>query len=374
MYATQYGGVLQLQKLLPWNCRIIGAFRIDQHDKIGAFISPRVALQKNLQHGSFRITWGRAYSIPNLLFQSAQVNGIVFGNGDGISYIPNNSVFSDPASVTITQPLKPEEVQTWELGYRGSVVKNMFIDVNYYTGISQNFLTPNLHVGGRALRVGNIPVTPAFSGDVINDTLKNASFFTWFNYGKVKVNGLDVGITYSFSNKISFTTKYSWLNSDITKENMQNDANSDGYHSTEERSLNAPRNRGVAMLQFQNLFQREFFFRIATRFVEQYDFYSGNLIGTAAGEGKRGRVYGGKDPGTGQDRWHWKNFDWGPLGGFVSVDLSTGWKLNETTSVAVNVTNLFNAKQRELVSAPLIRRLFSAELKVHVPEKQKTKS
>ncbi|MEJ7675193.1 MAG: hypothetical protein WKF59_21435 [Chitinophagaceae bacterium] len=54
--------------------------------------------------------------------------------------------------------------------------------------------------------------------------------------------------------------------------------------------MNAPKNRGVAILSFQNLCKQKMFINIAARFVEQYDFYSGSQIGTAAGKGSRGKI------------------------------------------------------------------------------------
>jgi hypothetical protein len=62
-------------------------------------------------------------------------------------------------------------------------------------------------------------------------------------------------------------------------------------------------------------------FKQCCRFTEQYDFYSGNQIGNAAGEGNRGIVYRGNLPPI------LKNFDWRPLGGFAIIDLNAGYKL-----------------------------------------------
>jgi iron complex outermembrane receptor protein len=99
--------------------------------------------------------------------------------------------------------------------------------------------------------------------------------------------------------------------------------------------------------------------------VEQYDFYSASQIGTAAGEGARGRVYGGMV--NGQTRTYLKNFDWGPLGGFVTVDVNAGYQLNSLLRLNMGVTNLFNTDQIEFVGSPSIGRLFMFEMRVHIP-------
>ncbi len=358
---TQYGGVLQFEKSLPLQLRFVSALRIDKHSNFGDFFSPKLGIIKSIDKGSFRITWGKAYAMPSILTQYANINGVLYGNGVGIKYIPNLSRLSDPLSVRTTIPLLPEQVSTLEFGYKGMVTKKLFIDINYYTGISKNFLSPAQFVGGRILSVGDIAVTPSNAGIVQNDTLKNASFLTYFNYGDVKAYGMDAGLNYQVNDKLYFALKYSWFGSDISKENIKNDANKDGFVSPEEKSLNAPKNRGVFIVGLQNLSRKKIYLTIAARYVGEYDFYSGNQVGTKAGEGSRGIII---RPGLPPIL---KNFDWGPLGGFTTLDLSAGFKLNEMASIGMGVSNIFDTRQIELVASPSIGRLFSIELKVHVP-------
>jgi iron complex outermembrane receptor protein len=86
---TQYGAVVQLEKSLPWAFRVIGAMRFDHHSNFGSFISPKLGLIKSFGDNSFRITWGKAYSTPNILSQYANINRSYFGNGEGIIYLPD---------------------------------------------------------------------------------------------------------------------------------------------------------------------------------------------------------------------------------------------------------------------------------------------
>ena len=180
---------------------------------------------------------------------------------------------------------------------------------------------------------------------------------------------MDAGLNYSFNKYINVALKYSWFGSDITKDNLKNDANKDNFVSLEERSMNAPKNRGVAILRLQNLCKEKIFINLSARYLEEYDFYSASQIGTAAGEGSRGKLYGGMV--NGQPRWYLKNFDHGPLGGFITVDLAAGYRFNQMVSVNMGVTNLLDTKQIEFVGAPSIGRLIMFELKVHVPNSQK---
>ena len=366
---TQIGAVLQLEKSLPYNLRLVTAARIDHHENFGNFFSPKVGMVKMIGDGNLRVTWAKAYAMPSIQNQYVGINRNLFGNGAGIRYIPNGAKFSDPLSVTTTVPLKPEQVSTWEIGYKGSLTKKFYIDINYYNGQSKNFLSPTRSVGGRALYVGDIPVVhnPSSAGVITRDTLMNASFSTYFNYGKVSAYGIDLGLQYICNDHLSLAVKYSWFGSDITKDDPKNDANKDGYVSLEEKSLNAPKNRGVFMINFQNLCRNRLFINLSARYVEQYDFYSASQIGTSAGKGTRGNVYGGINPVNGKPRYYVKNFDNGPLGNFVTVDLGTGFQFNKMTRVNMGITNLFNTKQIEFVGSPSIGRLIMVELKLQVP-------
>jgi iron complex outermembrane receptor protein len=364
---TQYGAVLQLEKSLPWNLRLIGAARLDFHSNFGTFLSPRFAISKDISEGSFRITFGRAYSMPSILNQYAGISRFLFGNGEGIRYIPNGNNVKEAQFYRITTPLKPEQVNTLEFGYKGRLTEKLYVDINFYNGVSENFISPPITVSGRVLNVGEVAVThnPLFAGSIVRDTLRNARFLTYFNYGAVRTYGSDLGLNYTFSRYFSAGIRYSWFGSDITEEDIKNDANGDNYVSPEERSLNAPVNRGALLLNFQNLCKGKLVASASIRYVQQYDFYSGEQIGTESGKGRRGFI---SRPGQSPLL---KNFDWGPLGGFTSVDISAGYQFNEMISGNFGITNLFNSRQIEFVGSPSIGRLIMAELKVHVPSGRK---
>lgn len=373
---TQYGVAMQLEKTLPSDFKLVAAARLDHHSLFKNMFSPKFALVKGVPGGSIRLTWGKAFAAPIILFQRASVFGLVFGNGDGVKYIPNGANANDPATAVTTTPLKPEQISTWELGYKGTVGKKLYIDINGYYGKTLNFLSPAITVGGRALSVGSIPIPTnglLLPGTVNGTTgiLSGAAYATYFNYGQVSSYGMDLGINYYFTDDISLAMKYSWFGSDITEDNSKNDANKDGYVSLEEKSLNTAANRFASTLSFQNIAKGKMFLNLSLRWVAEYDLYSGSQIGTKAGEGKRGIVYGGINPLTSTARYYVKNFNWGALGGFTTIDISTGIKMNSSVSIGAGISNLFNVTQKEFVGSPSIGRLFSIELKAHIPNSKK---
>ena len=275
---TQLGAVLQLEKKLLKDMRIIGAIRFDNNDNFRNHLAPKFTLVKNLEHGNIRLGWAKAYALPSIQNQYAGIGDFFFGNGGkGITYIPNNTPVNDPESLRRTQPLKPEEVKTWEFGIKARATGKMWVDANTYYGTSRNFITPSLPVGGRALSVNGIDVihNPNLAGTVTNDTLQGATFFTFFNYGKAKVYGMDIGVTYALSPAVLLELKYSWLNAKFE----ENDANKDGLITQDEKSINAPNHKGFALITFENLFQNRVDLHFSTRLVQKYDFHSGNQVG-----------------------------------------------------------------------------------------------
>jgi iron complex outermembrane receptor protein len=124
---TQYGGALQLEKTLPADFKLVAAARLDHHSLFGSLFSPKVGLVKGVPGGAVRVTWGKAFAAPIILFQRASVFGIVFGNGNGVTYIPNAAKFSDATQQKTTSPLNPEEISTWELDIKELLARNYML-------------------------------------------------------------------------------------------------------------------------------------------------------------------------------------------------------------------------------------------------------
>lgn len=357
----QIGAVLQVEQMLPLGFRITGAMRFDHHSDFGDFFAPKLTLVKEIGVGHVRAGFAKAYAMPTILHMYAGVSRFYFGNsGAGINYLPNGASFSDPSAVRRTDPLLPEDVRSWELGYKGKFSEKLFIDVSGYYARSINFITPPLPVQGRALEVNGIPVThnPMFAGMILNDTLRNAVFTRNINFAEVNTWGLDVGVTWSFHRYIGCSFNYSWIDSDITDGRLENDANKNNVISADERSLNAPHHRGSAKLLLTDLLKGRFHCTLGARYVQQYDFYSGMQIGTEEGEGMKGAVSG--NPAVNY------NFDWGPLGGFTTFDFRAGYALTENLTVNLNISNVFNTRQIEFVGSPSIGRLMMIEVKVDI--------
>lgn len=360
---NQFGGVVQLEKSIVNNLKFTGAARVDKHDYYGAQFSPRLALTTNAAGGTFRTTFSRAYSAPSIQFLEFLfpfAGGAIIGSGQGLTVQQfSQSLITGQVTTGATreiQPLQPESVSTWEFGYKGSPWKNVYFDGTVWLSNSRDFISPAVNLfavnmatfaieGERIIARGGEPIPP----------LGNLHI-TYLNFGQVTSYGADFGLNVVLNKYLTAGVKYSHFGSDITDEDkFEDDPNLRGVSPIARQSLrvlNAPQNRYNFNLAARNLLDSKMFASLNMHIVPEFDFRSGQQIATAAGAGTR-------IPGT--------LFNYGPLGGFTSFDLSAGYQINELLSVGASVSNLFNVDQREFVGSPLIGRLFGAELKLQLP-------
>ena len=62
-----------------------------------------------------------------------------------------------------------------------------------------------------------------------------------------------------------------------------------------------------------------------------------------------------------------RTYNYGPLGGSTTVDVSAGYRLSSYLTASAQVVTLFDTKMREFMASPFIGCLYSAELKVMIP-------
>ena len=361
---NQFGAVVQVDKEIVSNLKFTGAARLDKHDYYDLQFSPRLALTTNAAGGTFRTTFSRAYAAPSIQFLEFLfpfAGGAIIGSGQGLTVQQfSQSLITGAVTTGATreiQPLQPESVQTWEFGYKGSPMKNVFFDGTLWLSNSRDFISPAVNLfavnmntlaieGERILARGGEPI-PAQFGNL---------HITYLNFGQVMSYGADFGLNVQLNKNFTIGAKYSYFDSDITDpDKFEDDPNLQGVSPIARESLrvlNAAQNRFNFNLSAINLADNKLAASLNVRVVPEFDFRSGQQIATAAGAGTR-------VPGT--------LFNYGPLGGFTSVDLSAGYQISDVFSFGANVSNLFNVEQREFVGSPLIGRLYGAELKIQLP-------
>lgn len=158
----EYGAYTQLSRqLLNERLKLTGAARLDDSKNFKPVFSPRASAVYSLggqkQH-NFRLSYNQAYRSPvqqgqYLYLDLARVLLLANINDGYQGYrtavagaLP--SILSNPATAQAkldtyavnVERLRPERVKTWEIGYKGEVVKNVVLDVNFYDSHYNDFI------------------------------------------------------------------------------------------------------------------------------------------------------------------------------------------------------------------------------------------
>lgn len=350
---NQIGPYFQVEKpfLSSIGLKAVIASRFDYHDLYGFNFVPKAGLLRIGEKGTWRITYGRGIAAPTILNLEANIfGGLLLGNGQGYTLSTGERIGK----------LQVETIQTFEVGYKGTLIdKKLFVDANAYYNISDNFLSPAINIARPGVTVtqrGNqnmsdvIPGTPATGATTV---------LTYVNFGNVNTWGVDVGITYAPISKLNIVANYSYFGYSLNKGDLKNDGDRNGIVNDIDLPINTPSHK--ASLAFNGNFGK-FFGSLFVRWVDAYDFFSGINI---AARSNSNLLVGGQ-PLTTNARAG-RTWNYGPLAGFVNVDLSLGYRFGKWVTLSGQVVNLFDAKVREFVASPFIGRLFSLELKVNLP-------
>ncbi len=344
----QYGFYGQIEKPIGSSgLKAMVAARADDHELYGFNLIPKAGLLYSKGSGTWRLTYGEGIASPSILNLSANIfGGLVLGNGEGFTLSDNSKIPS----------LVVENIQSVEAGYKGVLAeKKLFLDVNGYYNFSEDFLSPlvNIATNGRTVtHRGDQPMSEVIPG---TPAAGAALVLTYLNFGKVNTYGFDVGLNYYLSNSVNIVLNYSFFDFDLDKNDLKNDANKNGVVTDDDLPINTPKNKlGLGL----GLSQPKYFGNVFVRWVEAYDFFSGINV---AAQTNRSLVIGGDQ--VVENTRVFRDFNEGPLGDFVNLDLSAGYRIMPGLTAAGHVTNLFDSKVREFVASPAIGRLFSAELK-----------
>ncbi|MEO0899398.1 MAG: TonB-dependent receptor [Bacteroidota bacterium] len=349
---NQIGVYAQAEYKIGNKLKLMGALRADNHDLYGFNFVPKGALLYFVPNGALRFTYSQGIAAPTILNLEANIfGGLLLGNGQGFTLSDNSTV----------DPLQVEKIQTIEVGYKGTVAKKLFVDANAYYNISTNFLSPAINVarpldGVLVTDRGDTPIQNLIPG---TPEAGAGLVLTYVNFGRVNTYGFDMGLRYVLNKNFDAILNYSFFGFDLDETDLENDGNRDGEVSPTDLPINAPSNKISAGVNYRN---DVFFANAFVRWVQAYDFFSGINVAAATNEDL---IYNGSP--VVEDARVGRTFNYGPLGGFVNVDIAAGVKLAEGKYViSGQVTNLFNSEVREFVASPSIGRLFSVELKVNL--------
>jgi iron complex outermembrane receptor protein len=226
---NEYGGFVQLTtRLLKDDLKILASLRMDKSQNFKIQFSPRVGLVYNKKAHAVRISYQTAFRSPTLNDQYFYLNTggfILKGNLDGYNnlYTTNsvNAYNTSPGKDTsllktfIARPIKPENLNTVEIGYRLTEIKGFSAEMTLYYNRYKNF-------------IGSINVIEPKKGSVYDSTGVNDlkirnynSYRIWVNTdNKVNTMGLGVGVSYTYK---QITSYINYTYSKFFNENMEDD-------------------------------------------------------------------------------------------------------------------------------------------------------
>lgn len=339
---AQYGAYLHGTYKFGDGWRALAAARADYHEIYEFNFIPKIGLLKVGDQGTWRLTYGQGIAAPTILNMFGNLfGGLILGNAEGFTL----------ADGSVIEKQVVEKISTLELGWRGQVIKNkLMIDANAFYNVSRDFLSPATVVGVTTQR-GDTPIQDVQAAFGIY----NGLVATYINFGEVNSFGFDFSTTYYFNTEWSITGNYSYFDYSFDDTDLDNDINNDGVVNFLDILVNAPTHRVSAGLTHTG---KKFFGTIFTRYVSAYDYFSSFQIASRSHPNLTYRgtpiIEGARSTDA---------FNYGPLGGFTTVDLNIGYNLTSQLTLSLSITNLFDVEMREFTAAPPTRRLILGEVR-----------
>ncbi len=185
------------------------AMRADKNENFDWLISPAASLVFTpSKNNFFRFSYSSAIRNPTLSDQylfldvgRATLSGTLDTVRNLVTIESLGDYFANPMPGILDSfdinPVRPEEVQTFEVGFRTTLFQNLFIDAGYYYSIYNNFL---------GFKIG---------ADVQLDNLGFLRDLDVFRYAansdnRVTTQGFSVGFNYYFAKVYAISANYSW--------------------------------------------------------------------------------------------------------------------------------------------------------------------
>ncbi|MGB1004626.1 MAG: TonB-dependent receptor [Salibacteraceae bacterium] len=197
------------RKVMKEKLKINFTLRMDKNQNFDYLFSPAVSLVYTMnKNHTFRATFSSAIRNPTLADQYLYYNvgrAYLLGNLNGYdslitveslrdyatSLSPDDLVYFDVA------PIKPEQVKTIEVGYRGTLFDKIYVDLSAYNSWYDNFIG---YVIGADV---DFNVFGFIDDLAIYRVAANAT-------GQVTTQGVSIGANYYFAKNYSLSGNYSW--------------------------------------------------------------------------------------------------------------------------------------------------------------------
>ncbi len=356
---NQVGGYGHFTYNFDKGWRALAAARIDYHEVYETNFVPKVGLLKIGDMGTWRLTYGQGIAAPTIFNMFSNLfGGLILGNAEGFTLSDGSTI---PAQ-------EVEKIQTFELGYRGEIIENkFFLDANTYFNISEDFLSPVTNIVPTAFAGGPI-VTQRGDQDISqfqSGVVQPGDFVnTYLNFGQVNTYGLDISANYYFTPELSAYVNYSFFDWSVDEDDPENDFNADGTVNQLDILVNTPNHKMGVGVNYQG---DKFFSSIFGRWVQEYNYFSSFQIASETLRDDNGDFLLYRGEPIIEDARSADTYNYGPLGGFFTIDLSVGYRINDTFILSAAASNLFNEELREFTATAPTKGLYTLQLQIDLP-------
>jgi iron complex outermembrane receptor protein len=197
---------------------VTGTVRVDKNVNFPLMVSPAISLVWSPNAKDFaRVSFSSALRNPTLADQYLFLDvgpATLVGNLNGVQDLVSIQSFIDYRAQTIPQgsismdpeyleyfdiaPIRPEQVRTFEAGYRTTIGEKLYIDAGCYFSTYTDFIGYNI-----GLDIAFAPQSTAVQGIDVYRYAANS-------INEVKTQGASIGLQYYLNEKFSLTGNYSW--------------------------------------------------------------------------------------------------------------------------------------------------------------------
>jgi iron complex outermembrane receptor protein len=192
------------------NVIMTATIRADKNKNFNYIVSPAASLVLKPAPGHYiRYSVSSALRNPTLTDQYLHLNigpAILSGNLNGADSLITIESFAayrgnlnvDKLQYFSIDPIRPERVKTFEVGYRGAFVNRVFLDFSAYMSHYRDFIGYNI-----GLRANFDAQTGLPSDVVVYRYAANAA-------SRVTTQGVNIGVQYYYHEKHTISANYSW--------------------------------------------------------------------------------------------------------------------------------------------------------------------